>query len=310
MNAKNIILAILMVMSFTACSSEIEGIDNNKTNNSVSTATATTSIVVSFSAEKLATKSTVSAEASDAELNINEYVIAVFEKETGDRVGFASGTNEGDRVTIENIDCKEGNVIVYAIANAPVEQFKNLYTQSAFEAAEVVENPDKLVKVGREEIELKKDQTTSLEIKLSQLTARVKVKFGVSVDSNEKVSFEATSYNATIANTSAIWNIRAIKGETVNAEINENFFTYYTYAVENPELTLDGTLSVEGTDKTKDVTINIPFEKDGKTLSELANGVSYEITVDATLKVDINANPEISYKVHSIETIDQGITFE
>lgn len=309
MNAKNIILAILMVMSFTACSSEIEGIDNNKTNNSVSTATATTSIVVSFSAEKLATKSTVSAEASDAELNINEYVIAVFEKETGDRVGFASGTNEGDRVTIENIDCKEGNVIVYAIANAPVEQFKNLYTLSDFETAKVG-NLDNLVKVGREEIELKKDQTTSLEIKLSQLTARVKVKFGVSVDSNEKVSFEVTSYNATIANTSAIWNIRAIKGETVNAEINENFFTYYTYAVENPELTLNGTLSVEGTDKTKDVTINIPFEKDGKTLSELANGVSYEITVDATLKVDINANPEISYKVHSIETIDQGITFE
>ncbi|MCD8135267.1 MAG: hypothetical protein LUH01_04640 [Parabacteroides gordonii] len=306
MNAKNIFLAILMVLSFTACSSEIEGIDNT-TGNTVNTSTASTSIMVSFSADGLTTKGAASA--SDIEMNINEYVIAVFEKQTGDRVGFTTGTNAGNNVTIQNIDCKEGDAIVYVVANAPVAGFTNLYTQAGFEAA-TVENPNALVKVGKKETKLAKDQMNSLEIKLSQLTARVKVNFNVAVESNETVNFEATSYDATIANLSAIQHINAITGESANEEINDNSFTYYTYAVANPELKLNGELTVEGTDKTKGVTITIPFEKNGKALSELKNGVSYEITVDATLTVGINAAPEISYQVHSVETIGQDITFE
>ena len=44
MNAKNIISAILMVLSFTACTSEIEGIDDNMTNTNVRNGTSTFSI--------------------------------------------------------------------------------------------------------------------------------------------------------------------------------------------------------------------------------------------------------------------------
>ena len=161
MNAKNIILAILMVLSFAACSSEIEGIDNNMANNTANPATASTSIVVNFSAGELITKSGVSdgtAEASDKEMNIDEYVIAVFEKQTGDRVGFTTGKNEGSKVvssqTIQNIDCKEGEVIVYVVANAPAEQFTSLYTLADFEAVRV-ENLNNLVKVGKQEATLK-----------------------------------------------------------------------------------------------------------------------------------------------------------
>lgn len=319
MNAKNIILAILMVMSFTACSSEIEGIDNNMTSNIANPTTASTSIVVNFSAGELITKSAASAgkaEASEAEMSINEYVIAVFEKQTGDRVGFATGKNEGNEVssqTIQNIDCKEGDAIVYVVANVPAEQFKSLYTLRDFEAVKVG-NPNNLVKVGKQGIKLEQGKANSLDIKLSQLTARVKVKLNVAVKSNEKVTFKANNYVATVAISSAIQNVTATDGTSSSVDISKedaNSFTYYTYAVKNPTLALNGTLTV--TDKkennTKDVTIEIPFKKDGKTLSSLKDGVSYEITVEATLTVGINATPEISYQVHNIETIDQGIDF-
>lgn len=323
MNAKNIILAILMVLSFTACSSEIEGIDNNMANNTANPATASTSIVVNFSAGELITKSGVSdgtAEASDKEMSIDEYVIAVFEKQTGDRVGFTTGKNEGSKVssqTIQNIDCKEGEAIVYVVANAPSAQFTSLYTLADFEAV-TVENPNNLVKVGKQETKLEQGKTNSLKIELSQLTARVKVNFVVTVQSNEKVTFKANNYVATIATSSAIQNVKAIAGtsSTVNISskslnISSESFTYYTYAVTNPTLALNGTLTVTDKQKnnTKEVTIEIPFKKEGQTLSSLKDGVSYEITVEATLTVGINATPEISYQIHNIETIDQGITF-
>ena len=323
MNAKNIILTILMVLSFTACSSEIEGIDNNMASNTANPATASTSIVVNFSAGELITKSGVSdgtAKASDEEMSIDEYVIAVFEKQTGDRVGFTTGKNEGNKVssqTIQNIDCKEGEAIVYVVANAPAVQFTSLYTLADFEAV-TVENPNNLVKVGKQETKLEQGKTNSLEIELSQLTARVKVNFVVTVQSDEKVTFEANNYVATIATSSAIQNVKAIAGtsSTVNISskslnISSESFTYYTYAVTNPTLALNGTLTVTDKQKnnTKEVTIEIPFKKEDQTLSSLKDGVSYEITVEATLTVGINATPEISYQIHNIETIDQGITF-
>lgn len=323
MNAKNIILAILMVLSFTACSSEIEGIDNNMANNTANPATASTSIVVNFSAGELITKSGVSdgtAEASDKEMSIDEYVIAVFEKQTGDRVGFTTGKNEGTKVssqTIQNIDCKEGDAIVYVVANAPAAQFTSLYTLADFETV-TVENPNNLVKVGKQETKLEQGKTNSLEIELSQLTARVKVNFVVTVQSNEKVTFKANNYVATIATSSAIQNVEAIDGMSSTVDISSESlnissesFTYYTYAVKNPKLALNGTLTVTKKQKnnTKEVKIEIPFEKSSKTLSSLKDGVSYEITVEATLTVGINATPEISYQIHNIETIDQGITF-
>ena len=316
MNAKNIILAILMVLSFTACSSEIEGIDNNMANNTANPATVSTSIVVNFSAGELITKSGVSdgtAEASDKEMSIDEYVIAVFEKQTGDRVGFTTGKNEGSKVssqTIQNIDCKEGDAIVYVVANAPAAQFTSLYTLADFEAV-TVENPNNLVKVGKQETKLEQGKTNSLEIELSQLTARVKVNFVVTVQSNEEVTFKANNYVATIATSSAIQNVKAIAGTSSTVNISSESFTYYTYAVTNPTLALNGTLTVTNKkgNNTKEVTIEIPFKKEDQTLSSLKEGVSYEITVEATLTVGINATPEISYQIHNIETIDQGITF-
>ena len=104
MNAKNIISAILMVLSFTACSSEIEGIDDNMTNTNVSN--GTTSISVRMMTEEVSTKG----DASSDESAIKNYVIAVFEEESNQRVGYAFGSTTGGYEetpkTVTEIDAK------------------------------------------------------------------------------------------------------------------------------------------------------------------------------------------------------------
>ena len=72
MNAKNIISAILMVLSFAACSSDIEGLDDNMTNTSANN--GETSISVRMMTDGIGTKSN-----GQSELAINNFVIAVFE---------------------------------------------------------------------------------------------------------------------------------------------------------------------------------------------------------------------------------------
>lgn len=309
MNAKNIISAILMVLSFAACSSDIEGLDDNMTNTSANT--GETSISVRMVTEGISTKAGnegTTIDPTTEEAAIKNYIIAVFETKSGERVGFATGTN-----TIPNIVCKEGEVTVYVVANASEKQFTNLYTLADFESV-TVENLSDLVKVGKKEISLKQGEQNSLEIELLQLTARVKVNFKVSVQSVEQatVTFKAGECLAMIASSSDIHNVTAKDGELVKVDNSNSSIAYYTYAVNNPQLTLNGKLTVNGKNKdnTKDVKIDIPFKKDGQILSSLKDGVSYEITVEAILTVGVNAIPEISYQVHDIETIDQSISFE
>ncbi|MFR8355466.1 MAG: hypothetical protein ACLVEJ_07285 [Parabacteroides sp.] len=104
MNAKNIISAILMVLSFAACSSDIEGLDDNMTNTSANN--GETSISVRMMTDGIGTKSN-----GQSELAINNFVIAVFEAASGQRIGYADsnkGVSGGDmtKVTVDNIDTK------------------------------------------------------------------------------------------------------------------------------------------------------------------------------------------------------------
>ena len=93
MNAKNIISAILMVLSFAACSSDIEGFDDNMTNNN--TNNGETSISVRMVMEGVSTKAGTTIDLTTEEAAIKNYVIAVFEEKSGERVGYASGTANG-----------------------------------------------------------------------------------------------------------------------------------------------------------------------------------------------------------------------
>lgn len=99
MNAKNIISAILMVLSFAACSSDIEGLDDNMTNTSAST--GETSISVRMTTDGISTKSN-----GQSELAINNFVIAVFEAASGQRIGYAdSNSNVSGGAMTEVKDC-------------------------------------------------------------------------------------------------------------------------------------------------------------------------------------------------------------
>lgn len=292
MKAKNIVLAILMVLSFAACTSEIEGIDNNGNSAGIETAT---SIVVNFLTEETATKS--------SDNSISQYVIAVFEAKTGDRVGYASGTSKGGNpVSIENIDSKEGQVKVYVVVNAPVDKFSTIYTLNDFENA-TVENLDDLVMVGKNEIELKKE-SNHLDVALYHLSAQVKVKVNIQGDGNP--TFQANAYEANIATSSKIVNPTAALAESASYDLTDvSTFTYRTYKVKNPALKLSGAISVDG--KQKDVSIDISFKENGKTLDALLNGKSYELIID--LKVSVKFEVSVSYSIHEIREISNDVSF-
>lgn len=130
MNAKNIILAILMVLSFAACSSEIEGIDDNMTNTNVNVNNGETSISVRMMTEGVDTKAGIPSD----ELAIRNYVIAVFEEGSKERVGYAFGGTTGgylETPIVKGIDAKAGEVTVIVVANVDdTSVFDNLYTYS------------------------------------------------------------------------------------------------------------------------------------------------------------------------------------
>lgn len=110
MNAKNIISAILMVLSFAACSSDIEGFDDNMTNNN--TNNGETSISVRMVMEGVSTKAGTTIDLTTEEAAIKNYVIAVFEEKSGERVGYASGTANGSYLVtpiVKGIDAKAGS---------------------------------------------------------------------------------------------------------------------------------------------------------------------------------------------------------
>lgn len=115
-----------------------------------------------------------------SELAINNFVIAVFEAASGQRIGYADSNSNVSggamtEVKVVNIDTKEGLVNVVVVANAGIDQFKNIYTYEEFGNQIVRDNLNDLVKVGTTTQSLSKDGKNKVDIQLSQLTARVKV---------------------------------------------------------------------------------------------------------------------------------------
>lgn len=332
MNTKNIILAILMVLSFTACSSEIEGIDNNMTNTTVNN-NGVTSISVRMTTSNMNTKS---ASQSTEDAAINTYVIAVFEKATGQRIGYVTGTNQtnGGNVTsttIDNIDTKEGEVDIIAVANVNADDFNSLYNYDEFANHIVKNNLNDWVKVGKVSATLTKGGENPIRIVLVQLTACVNVELTTEVikigdganNADVKVDFKATGYSAKIATSSTILNptgnsanAENLNGITVRKEsLNVSSFSYTTYAVNKPALTVNTNLSVTiagDTVKSDSKVIAVPFLEGSRLLACLENGKKYtqEIKVTVTVNSGVNVNPELTYVVVPISEINNEITYD
>lgn len=322
MNAKNIILAILMVLSFAACSSEIEGIDDNMTNTNVNN--GTTSISVRMMTEGVGTKSEVNSLTSE-QTAIKNYIIAVFEHESKERIGYVRGKNTatGGAVTglkLE-VDTKEGLVDIFVIANlneTDESLFDAIYTSTEFKN-QVFGSLDDLVKVGSSIEKEISNVNETVTIELSQLSARVLVNVAetASVNGNEPgegdvtARINAISYKAKVQNTSS-FEPGAVGTPSEATELIDNNFHFYTYKLNDPslELNVEIVISTDGNEKTIEKTISVPFQKDGSLLSVLENGKSYQLTIETALSVSVNCDPIFTYKLHEIETIEQDeITF-
>lgn len=328
MNAKNIILAILMVLSFAACSSEIEGIDDTMPNTSANNANGTTSISVRMTTNDVNTKSGDQNESAVSEgSSIKTYVIAVFEK-SGARIGYATSTSEIDggnvtSTTIENIDTKEGEVDIIAVANINVNDFNSLYTYDEFANHIVRDNLTDFVKVGMTSTTLAKGQTNSISIDLVQLTARVKVELKYTTtgtENNKKdiaISFEATGYKNKIATSSIILNPVANAASAEVSEqiqsVNASSFSYNTYALNTPTLIVSTNLTVvvDKVELNNNEEINVPFMNGSDVLSCLENGKIYTqvITVNINFNISQDVTPTITYEVAPIREIENEITF-
>lgn len=323
MNAKNIILAILMVLSFAACSSEIEGIDDNMTNTNVNN--GTTSISVRMMTEGVGTKAEANSLTSE-DTAINNYIIAVFEHVSKERIGYVRGKNTatGGAVTglkLE-VDTKEGLVDIFVIANlneTDESLFDAIYTSTEFKN-QVFGSLDDLVKVGSSIEKEISNVNETVTIELSQLSARVLVNVAetASVNGNEPgegdvtARINAISYKAKVQNTSS-FEPGAVGTPSEATELIDNNFHFYTYKLNAPSLELNVEIVIS-TDKKEDVTIertiSVPFQKDGSPLSVLENGKSYQLTIETALSVSVNCDPIFTYKLHEIETISQDeITF-
>lgn len=323
MNAKNIILAILMVLSFAACSSEIEGIDDNMTNTNVNN--GTTSISVRMMTEGVDTKAEANSLTSE-DTAINNYIIAVFEHVSKERIGYVRGKNTatGGAVTglkLE-VDTKEGFVDIFVIANlneTDESLFDAIYTSTEFKN-QVFGSLDDLVKVGSSIEKEISNVNETVTIELSQLSARVLVNVAetASVNGNEPgegdvtARINAISYKAKVQNTSS-FEPGAVGTPSEATEPIDNNFHFYTYKLNDPslELNVEIVISTAGKeDVTIEKTISVPFQKDGSLLSVLENGKSYQLTIETALSVSVNCDPIFTYKLHEIETIEQDeITF-
>lgn len=307
MKVKNIIPAILMILSFVACTSEIEGIDNMTNNNANN---STTSISVRMITDGMNTKS-----GSSDELTIKNYAIAVFEVASGQRIGYLAENNTPSTTTI-SIDTKKVVVNVIAVANVDdVSEFDSLYTYEEFKS-KTVGSLANFTKVGiKENVTL---DVSVLEITLKQLTARVNVTLNkptVVGGDNVTVKFKAYSFNATIKETS---NIIAEPQSVVATEKSlENegatSFSYYTYAVANPTLIVKTKLEVyvnEELKKSVDRDITVAFiSLRGENV--IAAGESYNQTINATVTITQNYDVNFEYEVVKIKNNeDQVINYK
>lgn len=310
MNAKNIILAILMVLSFAACSSEIEGIDDNMTNTNVNVNNGETSISVRMMTEGVDTK------AESDESAIRNYVIAVFEEGSKERVGYAFGGTTGgylETPIVKGIDAKAGKVTVIVVANVDdTSVFDNLYTYQDFTSM-TVGNLNNLTKVGIETNVTLSATSNSLDVTLKQLTSRVNVTLNkpevtVIGEKNITASLKANSYSARIAEKSKIIaDPQEAASKDITLESAESF-SYFTYAVKGSDLLVvhvSLVIYANGAEKktiTRDIEVSFPDDT-------LLAGKSYNQQIDVNVTVTQNFEVEFGYEIKIKDNENQEITY-
>lgn len=280
---KNILIVIATILWATACSSDI--LEDNGGNNIENGGAATLNVCLSDGdiATKAAGRET--AELTNTEKNIQTLVIAVFEKSTGYRVGLkvlnqtaVKAAYDGKSTYIVNeIPCKEGEMIVCAAANVETDLFDGIYMHSTNEyqgdAANWLSvtgiNRGELVKVNNGvKVTLKKGDVENVDISLTQLPARVDI-MNITVKTEKtEATYNMTSMNATINNNMYVFNSYAFENiisESVEAtpvEDSNALGSFYTYpaAAGKLKVNITGSIKAKRTDGTSfDKTADFSF---------------------------------------------------
>lgn len=240
-NNNNInIIFLLLFLICTACSNEELIVQNGEATFSI--VLSTKQNVASKATEEESTVTEGNQIATKEELRIKDYVIVVFANKEGsmELLDYKSGTPEGDgaSVTIEKLKATVDNPItIIAIANAGENAYKNLGYKDLKE--QIVEGShEKLIKVGiNEDIELERNGET-IQIDLTQLTARVDVKIETNTEGSDGTGWnfemtEMTIYN--INNNSDLiigdgGNTQRKSAKVLDLKKNtEGIYTFYTY---------------------------------------------------------------------------------
>lgn len=238
-NNNNInIIFLLLFLICTACSNEELIVQNGEATFSI--VLSTKQNVASKATEEESTVTEGNQIATADELRINDYVIAVFANKDGsmERLDYKSGTAEGSSVSIKGLKATvDNNITIIAIANARVNAYNDLGYEDL--KKQIVEGSrEKLIKVGiNEDIELKKNGET-IQIDLTQLTARVDVKIETNTEGSDGTGWkfemtEMTIYN--INNNSDLiigdgGNTQRKSAKVLDLKKNtEGIYTFYTY---------------------------------------------------------------------------------
>ncbi len=193
-NIISIVTAGLFMMS--SCTDE-ELIDSSTPDSGLSISLTTKGVMTKAAADGY-THSTPD------EIKINTCVIAFFDVNTNERVGFsyntfeaASGNLEDGRAyySVSNILVKGGtyNMLVLANSSLSQEAIQAANTYSAFKALKetlqdqgaATFNAANLVKFGEKEVTINKGEANEIQVELTQLAARIDLSFKVNVPAEE-----------------------------------------------------------------------------------------------------------------------------
>lgn len=238
-NNNNInIIFLLLFLICTACSNEELIVQNGEATFSI--VLSTKQNVASKATEEESTVTEGNQIATADELRINDYVIAVFANKDGsmERLDYKSGTADESSVSIKGLKATvDNNITIIAIANAG----ENAYNDLGYEdlKKQIVEGfRENLIKVGiNKDIKLEKNGET-IQIDLTQLTARVDVKIETNTEGSDGTGWNFEMTKMTIYNVNN--NSDLIIGDDGNTQRKsakvldlkkntEGRYTFYTY---------------------------------------------------------------------------------
>lgn len=312
MNTKNIILAILMVLSFAACSSEIE-LDNAMTDANVNS-NSETSLSVRMVSNGLDTKGTIyDKDSVERAFSIDSYLIAVFDSETHERVGFTKqgSDNAPQEATVSNIRTKQGKVDVVVIVNLSIHYsdwslFDAIYTYDEFVDQSVNCLPEG-VEVGIEKGVTLEPVASTVTVTLKHMTAHVQVNLSAEkkedIETNTVVTMVATWYEAWISRESKIIpEINPLALHSGRHDEGVTSFWYSTTKTEAKDIKVWVDIKIDKQNGSEPIVVkkvmDVPFISGGKRLDVLENGISYNI--DVVAKVSLTYEVSLSYRIYAI----------